>query len=106
MVEPHVLVDVRLGDVGLRDFGRLDDAVAAGRRAATEVLPSLLEALQGARPHPVARERLRLHLDPVCDMVVSPGRAAAAIAHGAQTYYFCSVTCRDAFLRRQATRPA
>jgi NTE family protein len=101
MVEPHVLVDVRVGDVGLREFHRLDEVVAAGRRATAGALPSLTLGLRGARPRPGTRERLMLHLDPVCDMVVSPGRAAA-ISHDARTFYFCSVTCRDAFLRRHA----
>jgi YHS domain-containing protein len=96
-----VLVDVAVGEIGLRDFDRLDEAIEAGRYAARRTLPFLRSVLCGLRPRPAPPGRLALHLDPVCDMVVSPGRAAA-ISHDARTFYFCSVTCRDAFLRRHS----
>lgn len=102
MVEPHVLVDATVGDIGLRDFDRLDEAVAAGRQAASKALPALRRALQGVESGTGAPAQLTLRVDPVCDMVVSPGRAAAVVAQGEETFYFCSVTCRDTFLRRVA----
>lgn len=34
---------------------------------------------------------------PVCKMPVDPGSAPVA-THDAQTYYFCSESCRDAFI--------
>ncbi len=33
MTDPEVLIEPELGDMGLRDFDRLDDAVAVGRRS-------------------------------------------------------------------------
>ncbi len=37
--------------------------------------------------------------DPVCGMEVNPHNAAASLAHGGQTYYFCSANCHDRFAR-------
>jgi YHS domain-containing protein len=105
MVEPHVLVDVKLGDIGLRDFDRLDEAVAAGRAAAREALPSLRRALGDVKTGAVTSERLTLQIDPVCDMVVSPRRAAARVVREGRAYHFCSATCGDTFLRRGGGRP-
>jgi YHS domain-containing protein/predicted acylesterase/phospholipase RssA len=106
MVESNVLVDVKLGDIGLRDFNRLDEAVSAGREAAREALPALRRALRDVKTGAATTERLTLHVDPVCDMMVSSRRAAAVVAQGGQTLFFCSVTCRDTFLRRGTDRPA
>jgi NTE family protein len=106
MVEPHVLVDVKLGGIGLRDFDRLDEAVAAGREAAREALPALRRALGDVKPVAATSERLTLQIDPVCDMVVSPHRAAAVVVQEGRAFYFCSATCRDTFLRRGGVRPA
>lgn len=104
MVEPHVLVDVRLGDIGLRDFDRLDEAVAAGREAAREALPALRRALGDVKTGAARSERLSLHVDPVCDMVVGPRQAAAVVVHDGRTFFFCSATCRDTFQRRLAAQ--
>lgn len=101
MVEPNVLVDADVGDVGLRDFHRLDDAVAAGRTAAELALPRLQDVLRSVGARPTTAGQCVLHFDPVCDMVVSPANSAATVSIGARTYYFCSLTCRDAFLRRR-----
>lgn len=101
MVEPGVLVDADVGDIGLRDFHRLDEAVAAGRRAAEQALPRLERALLSVEAKPTTPGHRVLNVDPVCDMVVSPASSAAAISSGTRTYYFCSLACRDAFLRRQ-----
>ncbi|MCM2333000.1 MAG: patatin-like phospholipase family protein [Anaeromyxobacteraceae bacterium] len=101
MVEPNVLVDGDVADTGLRDFHRLDEAVAAGRRAARLALPKLLGALHAVEFKPATPGQHVLDVDPVCDMVVHPTNSAAAITEGARTYYFCSLTCRDAFLRRR-----
>src|SRR5690606_27415293 len=37
------------------------------------------------------------HKDPVCGMMVVPGRSAASVVHGDETVYFCSLRCRDRF---------
>ena len=36
--------------------------------------------------------------DPVCGMSIDPNKAAAQVVHGGQTYYFCSLSCRDQFV--------
>lgn len=100
MVEPDVLVDAQVGDVGLRDFHLLEQAVAAGRRATEAALPALQRALRRLPRSAGPVRPLELHVDPVCDMVVSPGLAAAALDLHGRTHYFCSLGCRDTFLRR------
>lgn len=35
--------------------------------------------------------------DPVCNMTVEPGEAAAETEYNGETYYFCSIGCRKAF---------
>jgi YHS domain-containing protein len=40
---------------------------------------------------------LTLRFDPVCAMVISPGRARARADYEGATYYFCSPNCRDRF---------
>jgi NTE family protein len=98
MTGPEVLIEPELGNIGLRDFDRLDDAVQAGRRAAEAVLPELCRLLE-APPRVQVRSELVLTLrfDPVCAMVISPGRARAKAEHRDVTYYFCSPNCRDRF---------
>jgi len=39
----------------------------------------------------------KLALDPVCGMNVDPTTAASSVAHGGQTYYFCSRGCGEKF---------
>lgn len=39
---------------------------------------------------------------PVCGMAVDQQNAAATATHDAQTYYFCSTACRDAFVEDPA----
>jgi NTE family protein len=100
MTGPEVLIDVDLGDVSLGDFHRLDEVVEMGRRATRAALPRLRTAL--AAPPCIATHtdgRFTLHIDPVCRMAVSPGRARAQCERGGVTYYFCSVNCRDSFER-------
>jgi len=100
MTGPEVLIEPDLGDMGLRDFDRLDAAVAAGRRAAEAALPEVFRLLESPPTAPSNRERvLRLRFDPVCAMVISPTRARANLVHGDTTYYFCSENCRDRFER-------
>ena len=36
-------------------------------------------------------------IDPVCGMTVNQGAAAASVAHGGRTYYFCSQRCFSKF---------
>lgn len=98
MTGPEVLIEPELGNLGLRDFDRLDDAVRAGRLATEVVLPELCRLL-AAPPRTQVRSELVLSLrfDPVCAMVISPGRARAKAEHDGVTYYFCSPNCRDRF---------
>src|SRR5215467_7587335 len=51
---------------------------------------------QGANtlPKPASGDRVT---DPVCGMTVDPARAAAGLAHGGETYYFCSNGCAERF---------
>lgn len=101
MVGPEVLVRVDLGEFGLRDFHRVEEAAAAGRRAMDAALPALRSALvsRPSQHEPVAGREVVLHFDPVCDMVVSPRRALATLERDGRTIYFCSTGCRDAFTR-------
>lgn len=111
MTGPEVLIDVDLGDVSIGDFHRLDEVVEIGRRATRVALPRLHAAL--AAPPCIATHadgRFTLHIDPVCRMAISPGRARAQCERDGVTYYFCSINCRDSFERHQdrygAMRPA
>jgi Cu+-exporting ATPase len=38
-------------------------------------------------------------LDPVCGMEVNPASAEAQSEHGGQTFYFCSMECKERFDR-------
>lgn len=100
MTDAEILIEPDLGDVGMRDFGRMDEAIAAGRRAAEASLPAIAQALNGpfkrARP---AERTIELRFDPVCAMVISPSRARATTVVEGTTYYFCSPNCRDCFER-------
>jgi adenylate cyclase len=42
-------------------------------------------------------EREGLPIDPVCRMVVDPGRAAGDLSYDGRTYHFCSLACVQAF---------
>jgi NTE family protein len=100
MTGPEVLIDVDLGDVSLGDFHRLDEVVEMGRRATRAALPRLRTALtEPSCMSAHADGRFTLHIDPVCRMAISPGRARAQCERGGVTYYFCSVNCRDSFER-------
>lgn len=100
MAGPEVLVEAEIGDIGFRDFHRLDEAIESGRRAA-EGLPSKLKCfLEGGASSVPPRDAAAVpRFDPVCDMVVSPARARASVEKDGRTYYFCSTNCRDAFAR-------
>lgn len=98
MARPEVLVEADIGDIGFRDFDRLDDAIAAGRRAAEGLPAKLRRLLEGSAPSPGPADEV-LRFDPVCDMVVSPARARASLEDVGRTFYFCSPNCRDAFAR-------
>lgn len=100
MTAPELLIEPDLGDMGLRDFDRLDDAVTVGRRAAEAALPALTRLLESSPVAPVTGERvLSLRFDPVCAMVINPSRARATTTRGDRTYYFCSENCRECFER-------
>lgn len=100
MAGPELLIEPELGDMGLRDFNRMEDAVEAGRRAAEAALPKLMALLESPSVAPTAGEReLSLRFDPVCAMVINPTRARAKVTRKHRTYYFCSRNCRDRFER-------
>ena len=99
MTSPDVLIEPALGDIGLRDFERVDAAIAAGRRAAEQLLPALHRMLQAPLLAPRNDPVASLRFDPVCRMVISPSRARTSITHQGQDYYFCSLNCRDCFER-------
>ena len=40
--------------------------------------------------------------DPVCGMQIEQSQAAAQTTHEGQTYYFCSVECREKFEQNPA----
>jgi NTE family protein len=103
MAAPEVLIEPQLGNLGLRDFHRLDAAVAAGRNAAEEAMPTI-ERLLRSRPgrSPAGARSVHLHFDPVCAMVINPARARASLSHGGAAFYFCSTNCRDCFARDPA----
>jgi NTE family protein len=100
MVGPEVLIEPEVGDIELRDFGRLAEAVAAGRKATEAALPGLEKLLA----HPPASEApseraFHLRVDPVCTMFISPARAKASRHYDGADYYFCSPNCLDRFER-------
>jgi NTE family protein len=100
MTGPEVLIDVDLADVSIGDFHRLDEVVEIGRRATLAALPRLRAAL--AAPPCIAAHAdasFTVHIDPVCRMAISPGRARARCERDGVTYYFCSINCRDSFER-------
>jgi NTE family protein len=100
MTGPEVLIDVDLGDVSIGDFHRLDEVVEIGRQATRAALPRLRAALAAPPCITVhADGRFTLHIDPVCRMAISPGRARAQCERDGVTYYFCSANCRDSFAR-------
>lgn len=100
MTGPEVLIEPELGNITLRDFDRLDDAVAAGRRATEAALPELLRLLDSpVHAAGTGEQVFQLRFDPVCAMVISPARARARALRGNTTYYFCSPNCRDCFER-------
>lgn len=100
MTGPEVLIEPDLGDISLRDFQRLDQAIAAGRRATEAALPEITRLLESpARVPAVGKSVFQLSFDPVCAMVISPSRARATAQHAGTTYSFCSANCRDCFVR-------
>lgn len=70
-------------------------------RAFWRVVDGILEAMQGGRSVEPRGSRpghsVQMARDPVCGTFVLPDRAIALSVRG-QSTYFCSVTCRDAFL--------
>lgn len=100
MAGPELFIEPDVEDIDLRDFHRLDDALAAGRRAAERAMPALERLLATpAHPEADAMRTAAFRVDPVCDMVVSAARARASSDRDGRTYYFCSPNCRDAFER-------
>ncbi len=101
MTGPEVLIDVDLGDVAIDEFERLDEIIEIGRHAARAAVPKIEAAMASppcGRLQP-SRTFLLPHVDPVCHMSISLGRARATVESGGVTYYFCSRECRDSFER-------
>lgn len=42
--------------------------------------------------------RMTKHIDPVCGMQISDSQAAITEKLDGETYYFCSIHCRESFL--------
>ncbi len=40
--------------------------------------------------------------DPVCGMEIDPKKAAGSAQRGGKTYYFCSKSCEESFLKEPA----
>lgn len=100
MTGPEVLIDVDLGDVAIDEFERLDEIAEIGRHAARAALPRIEAAMTSPRrDRPRPSRPFMLHVDPVCRMSISPGRARATLEWDGITYYFCSLECRDCFER-------
>jgi YHS domain-containing protein len=97
MTGPEVLIDVELSHVAIGDFHRIDEIVDAGRQATLRALPRLRQALATSAEATAESTTAALHIDPVCRMTVSPRRARATVDRAGQTYYFCSLACRDTF---------
>jgi NTE family protein len=101
MIGPEVLIEPDARDIGLRDFGRRDEAIEAGRAAAVAALPAIRRQCE-RKAMPRRREGSEVLLDPVCKMIVNPSRARAHAHRGDRDYFFCSENCRDCFERDPA----
>jgi NTE family protein len=99
MTGPDLLIEPDIDDIGMRDFGRAAEAIAAGRRATEGILPALRTLL--ALPPRAAVDRTDrlavVHFDPVCGMAIGAARAASSACFDGTTYYFCSTNCCDRF---------
>lgn len=97
MSGPELLVEPDVDGIGMRDFARAGDAIAAGRRAAEAALPALRVLISAPRPAVGRGARLSaMSLDPVCGMAIGTHPACTASLDGI-TYAFCSQNCRDRF---------
>jgi YHS domain-containing protein len=101
MAGPEILVEPDVGDIGLRDFDRIEDAIAAGRAAAIAALPEIRRQMPGAA-RPSDGSGAELLVDPVCHMAISPISARTQLRRGDRIYYFCSDNCRESFERLPA----
>ncbi len=45
-------------------------------------------------------------IDPICGMTVTPKTAAASFQHAGETYFFCSVGCKEKFVAQKSGTPA
>jgi NTE family protein len=99
MAAPDLLLEIDLEDIGLRDFHRVDDAVARGRAAAVRALPALRAVVATPPPAAPSDAVACVEVDPVCRMMIGARRARARAIHAGRSYAFCSENCRDAFVR-------
>jgi class 3 adenylate cyclase len=77
-IQPHT--NVRLRPRGKRSLRNVGDPV--------ELFECTCE---------LSRSASELKLDPVCRMAVDPDHAAGTLRHKSQVFYFCSLTCAEAF---------
>lgn len=98
MTGPEILIDVELSHVAIADFHRIDAIVDAGRQATLRALPRLRDALATSMAANAQPAATTLQIDPVCRMTVSPKRSRATVERNGQTYFFCSLACRDTFV--------
>lgn len=82
------VVGVRDGNIGLNGKSSTADDVLAHMTA------DYRTAHQAGQARPIPEGML---VDPVCGMLVTPGKGAITIEHDGVTWGFCAAACRDAF---------
>jgi xanthine dehydrogenase accessory factor len=93
----HYPVGLDLGPTSHREIAVSVLAEIVQLRAAGKLLPVSDDALDADvdRARPAAAQAI----DPVCAMTVAADRSSHPVDLDGATYYFCSVGCRDAFVR-------
>lgn len=90
----------RGGDLWVTVHGVPDGSIGLNGKASTadDVLAYMTEEFRAAQAaghaQPIPAGML---LDPICGMLVRPGRGSITLDHGGNTVGFCSLGCRDAY---------